>query len=246
MDLSFSPALPAKLIAACAAAVALAPAPAAAQSPRPAPPPVAPQQLQPPSVEQILGRHDVREPKPDQFIVELDAEPVARYDGGVAGLAATSPDKTGRDINRDAPAVKAYEAHLDDRQASVLRAVPGVKPQVSYRMTFAGFAAKLTDDQAGALRKQAGVKRVTQERILHVTESQAAPAAPGIGGSEPELLGLPGGLWKKLGGPANARKGGVGGGVDPGIKPQSPPVADPGPGPPAAPGGGCPAGGEVP
>src|SRR3954452_25249972 len=96
MDLSFSPALPAKLIAVCSAAVALAAAPAAAQSSRPAPPPVVPQQLQPPSVEQILGRHDVREPKPDQFIVELDAAPVARYDGGVAGLGAASAGQTGR------------------------------------------------------------------------------------------------------------------------------------------------------
>ena len=91
--------------------------------------------------------------------------------------------------------MRAYEAHLDSSQAAVLRAVPGVKPQVSYRVALAGFAAELTGEEAEALRKQPGVRRVTQERILRVTQSQEAT---GIGGSEPELLGLPGGLWKKL------------------------------------------------
>ena len=138
-----------------------------------------PQHLQPPSVEQLLGKRDARVPQPDQYIVELDAEPVARYDGGVAGLAPTAPEKTGRRVDPDAAAVQAYEAHLDASQAAVLRAVGGVKPQVEYRIALAGFAAKLTGDQAEALRKQPGVRRVTQERILQVTQSQEAPAQPG-------------------------------------------------------------------
>jgi subtilisin family serine protease len=237
MDVPFSPASPAKLIAACTAAIAIAAAPAAAQDPPP-------QQFQPPSVEQILGQRDVRMPKPDQFIVELDAEPVARYDGGVAGLAPTAPTKTGRALDRDAAAVKAYKAHLDDRQASVLRAVPAVKPQVSYRMTLAGFAAKMTAQEADTLRKQPGVKRVTRERILRVTQSEQAPAAAGIGGSEPELLGLPGGLWKKLGGPTNAGRGVIVGIIDSGITPESPSFADRGLEPPASWDGAC-QGGEA-
>ena len=246
MHLSYSPALPAKLIVACAASIAMAAVPAAAQAPRPAPPTAVPQQIQPPSVEQILGQRDARVPKPDQYIVELDAEPVARYAGGVAGLAPTAPAKTGRGIDPDAAAVRAYEAHLDDRQASVLRAVPGVKAQVSYRITLAGFAAQITGEQADALRKQPGVKRVTQERILYVTQSQEAPAAAGVGGSEPELLGLPGGLWKKLGGAKNAGKEVIVGVIDSGITPEHPSFADRDLSPPASWDGACQSGEEFP
>ena len=159
-----------------------------------------PQHLQPPSVEQLLGKRDARVPQPDQYIVELDAEPVARYDGGVAGLKPTAPEKTGRRVDPDAAAVRAYEAHLDSSQATVLRAAPGVKPQVEYRIALAGFAAKLTGDQAEALRKQPGVRRVTQERILRVTQSQDAPGAAGIAGSEPELLGLRAGCGRSSAG----------------------------------------------
>ena len=247
MELTFSPALPAKLIAALSAAVAIAAAPAAAQAPQPAPPPVSPQERHPPSVEQILGQRDKDVPRPDQFIVELEAEPVASYDGGVSGLAPTAPDRTGRKVDRDSTAVKAYEAHLDDRQAAVVRAVPGVKPQVEYRTTLAGFAAKLSNEQADALRKQAGVKRVTREQILRVTQSRSpAAAATGIAGSEPELLGLPNGLWKKLGGPAKAGKGVIVGIVDSGITPENPSFADRTMDPPASWDGACQAGEQFP
>ena len=58
MHLSYSPALPAKLIAACTAAIAITAVPAAAQAPRPVPPPAVPQHLHPPSVEELLGRRD--------------------------------------------------------------------------------------------------------------------------------------------------------------------------------------------
>ena len=240
MHLSFSPALPAKLVAACMAAVALVAAPAAAQGGRA--PDLVPQHLQPPSVEQLLGKGDAHAPQPDQYIVELDAEPVARYDGGVAGLEPTAPEKTGRRVDPDAAAVQAYEAHLDARQAAVLRAVGGVKPQVEYRIALAGFAARLTADQAEALRKQPGVRRVTQERILRVSQSQASFRR----GSEPDLLGLPGGLWKKLGGPKSAGKGVIVGVVDSGITPESTSFADRGLDPPASWDGACQAGEQFP
>ena len=59
-----------------------------------------------------------------------------------------------------------------------------------------------------------------------MTQSQEAPAAAGVGGSEPELLGLPGGLWKKLGGAKNAGKGVIVGVIDSGITPEHPSFAD--------------------
>ena len=192
MHLSYSPALPAKLIVACMAAIALVAVPAAAQAPRPVPRPWfrstcsrrASSSSWASATRACRSRTSTSSSwTPSRWPATTAASPAWRR---------PRPSKTGRRIDPDAAAVRAYEAHLDDGQASVLRAVPGVKAQVDYRITLAGFAAQLTGEQADALRKQPGVKRVTQERILYVTQSQEAPAAAGIGGSEPELLGLPG------------------------------------------------------
>ena len=56
--------------------------------------------------------------KDGNYIVLLKADPVASYDGGVAGIAATKPAK-GKKLDMRAPNVKAYEAHLKKRQKAV-------------------------------------------------------------------------------------------------------------------------------
>ena len=49
------------------------------------------------------GAPKPRVPQADQWIVELDAPPLARYTGGVAGLDATAPSATGRKLDRSTP-----------------------------------------------------------------------------------------------------------------------------------------------
>src|SRR4051812_15268239 len=165
-----------------------------------------------------------KDPQPDQYIVELTAPPLARYSGGAKGLAPTAPSVTGRKLDADSPAARAWAQELSDRQSDVLEAAaPGVKPTVSYRTAFAGFAAHLSDAQAQALRAQPGVAHVTRERFLHL---DAQATAAGISGSEAELLGLPGGLWKQLGGRAAAGRGVIVGVVDTGVTPESPSFTD--------------------
>lgn len=168
-------------------------------------------------------------PAADQYIVQLDAPPLARYQGGARGFAATAPAATGGKLNRRSAAARAWTRELDDRQAAVLAAAaPSVTPSVQYRAAFAGFAAKLTADEVQALRAQAGVARVTKEQFLRLTATQQVAAAPGgaLAGSEAVLMGLPNGLWKQLGGAAKAGRGAIVGVVDSGITPESASFAD--------------------
>ena len=83
------------------------------------------------------------------------------------------------------------------------------------------------------------MRRVVRESFFELTttatsETSARPGQGGIGGSEADLLGLPGGLWKQLGGPRGAGKGMVVGVVDSGVTPESASFAAAGtPAPPA-------------
>jgi subtilisin family serine protease len=168
-------------------------------------------------------------PTPDQYIVQLDAPPLSRYEGGARGFAATAPAATGAKVDRDSAAARAWTRELDDRQAAVLAAAaPAVTPSARYRVAFAGFAAKLTAAQAQALRAQPGVAHVTRERFLRLAAATQAPAlAPdALEGSEAALMGLPTGLWKQLGGEAKAGSGTIVGVVDSGITPESASFAD--------------------
>ena len=150
-------------------------------------------------------------PTADQWVVELDAAPAG-------------------------PKARAQLADLERRQSAALAAAaPGVKPDVEYRTALAGFAAKLSDEQAEAMRSAPGVRRVTRERFLRLD---------GIAGSEAALLGLPGGLWKSVGGPKDAGRGVIVGVVDSGITPESPSFGDRGLEAPASWDGAC-EGGEA-
>jgi subtilisin family serine protease len=182
-------------------------------------------------------------PVSDQYVVRLDAPPLARYQGTAKGFAATAPGAAGAKLDTKSAAARAWTRELDDRQAAVLAAAaPSVKPSAQYRAALAGFAAKLTDEQAQALRAQPGVAHVTKERFLRLTQA----AGDGLAGSEPALMGLPGGLWKQLGGPALAGRGTIVGVVDSGITPESASFADRGLPAPAVWDGACQAGERLP
>jgi subtilisin family serine protease len=215
--------MPRPVLMVLALALFVAPAAALAESPPESPPVLVPGA---PGLGPISPRapHVPKPPAADQYVVELTAPPLARYSGGVKGLAPTAPAKTGHKLDVGSAAAKAWTRELADRQAQVIAAAaPGVKPTASYRTAFAGFAAKLTAEQAKALRAQPGVAHVTRERFLRVS---ASGGAGGVAGSESDLLGLPNGLWKRLGGQAKAGRGVTVGIVDTGITPEAPSFAD--------------------
>ena len=161
------------------------------------------------------------------YIVQMLADPVVAYDGGVAGLAATKPAK-GQKINPNSNGVQRYADHLKGTHANALEKVGGGAKFYDYVYSFNGFAARLTEAQATSLKSLKGVVAVTPDELREVDTS-----------STPAFLGLdaPGGLWSQLGGtgvpaatPATQTKGAgeaiIIGVVDSGVWPESASFSD--------------------
>ncbi len=159
------------------------------------------------------------------YIVRMAEPPVVAFDGGGAsGLKATRPGK-GAKINPNSQDVARYADFLTQKHDATLAAVGGGRKLYSYKYTFNGFAAQLSDTQVLKLKAMPGV--------LAVEEDEARPVDTS---STPAFLGLdaPGGLWEQLGGAVIARgpnSGGAGEGiiigiVDGGIWPEHPSVSD--------------------
>jgi subtilisin family serine protease len=212
------------LIAAALALVAAAPA---AGADPPVSPSSAPRATGTPALGQPqdprLDKRAPKLPKPDHWIVELDSPPLAAYEGGGDPDKATSPRATGRRLNVRSQGAQAWRAELDRREDAVIaRAGVSIRPDVRYRTAFNGFAARLTDDEVAALRRTPGVRRVVSDQVMRVSQEPGdQPGTAGIGGSEAEFLGLPDGLWQRLGGPRQAGRGVIVGVVDSGITPEA-------------------------
>ncbi len=131
------------------------------------------------------------------YIVQLTDAPAATYAGTISGLASTRP-ATGVKFDATAGGVRAYVNYLRIRQANTLAGIPGAKVLHQYKLAFNGFAARLTDAQAEALKNSGGVLSVTvsQARKLDTTRT------PGFLG-----LSAPGGLWSRVDGAARNVKG---------------------------------------
>ena len=147
------------------------------------------------------------------YIVQMAADPIASYKGGVRGLAATKP-ATGRKVDPQSAAFKNYAAHLQALHDQALAAVGGGAKVYDYNVVFNGFAAVLTPGQAEMLRGQPGVMNVWEDeklqphtqstpRFLRLTSAQGGPWADGIVG-EDIIIGM----------------------IDSGIQPDHPSLAD--------------------
>ncbi|SDI54645.1 S8 family serine peptidase [Nonomuraea jiangxiensis] len=156
------------------------------------------------------------------YIVQMAPDPVATYEGDVAGLAKTKPDQ-GEKIEPGSTEVTRYADHLRGRHDAALRRVGG-KKVYEYLYSYGGFAATLTASQAAQMRTLPDVVAVTEDRKVSVQTS-----------STPAFLGLDarGGLWDQLGGPTGGKDGeGAGDGlvigvIDSGIWADSKSFADP-------------------
>ena len=152
----------------------------------------------------------------DTYIVQLKDAPLASYTGGTKGIPATSPKVTGNKVKVDSAPGLDYSSYLAGRQKAVLNRLPGAKPDVveSYRVALAGFSAKLTEDQAKRIEKDAGVARVWKDTLLQPMQAADDPDTRlggfnGDGASYLRLTDQTAGLWKKLGGPVNRNGAGA-------------------------------------
>ncbi|WP_429590647.1 S8 family serine peptidase [Arthrobacter crystallopoietes] len=154
------------------------------------------------------GQPSAQAYKDGQYIVMLKGQPLATYDGGVAGIAATKPAK-GKKVDADSPQARKYAAHLNRKQQEVAAAA-GTAVGESFTTAVNGFTADLTAEQAAMLAKNPQVLSVSENEQLSPDYSST------------EFLGLPGedGAWEqRYGGAANAGKGVVVGVIDTGYYP---------------------------
>ena len=150
------------------------------------------------------------------YIVQMAELPASSYTGGVAGLAATRPER-GAKVNADDPNVAGYARYLDSRHDEALARARGGRKVYSYRYVFNGFAAELDEVQAEALKATPGVLRVTKD-VLWTMDTASTPAFLGMSGSL--------GLWRQAGGTDDAGEDVVVGVIDSGIWPENDSFSD--------------------
>lgn len=150
------------------------------------------------------------------YIVQLRDAPAASYRGGVAGLAATRV-REGERLDADAPAVQAYRTHLTRQRAAALaRAGSGVRLLHAYELSTNGFAARMTEAQARALRASGLARSVRLERTVRMNTV-----------STPTFLGLdaPGGPWSLKNGTLKGENVIIAN-IDSGVQPENPSFFD--------------------
>ncbi len=113
----------------------------------------------------------------DIYIVQLKADPVIAYKGDVAGYEATKPAE-GEKVDAESAGVKRYAAHLEQNQDQMIHRAGGSKVY-SYRYAFNGFAARMSDSNAEALRGDPNVVNVWKDEIRQ-TQTNTSPKYIGV------------------------------------------------------------------
>ncbi len=167
----------------------------------------------------------LRSAAPVNVLIKYDVEPVASYQGGIPGLAATSPSVTHHQIRANPTAVVAYTRHLAGVMAGIsraaLRAVPGLRIRESFAMVYGGVVARVPGDLVGRLLQVPGVAAVQRDGTSNPVDDTAFIGATAV--------------WPSLGGQATAGQGEIIGLLDTGVWPEHPALKDNGlPAPPGA------------
>ncbi|TWX73021.1 S8 family peptidase [Colwellia sp. C1TZA3] len=133
------------------------------------------------------------------YIVRLEDQPVATYDGSVAGLTATNPQiakkslfkslanskKSSKQIRKElrldfqAPEIIAYSNYLEAKHQAFLTKASGklgnnLNVTYQYKNAFNGMAVRLTQKEAQALSAFADVAYVEREKTEHL-ETDTGP-----------------------------------------------------------------------
>ncbi|MBK6326847.1 MAG: S8 family serine peptidase [Chloroflexi bacterium] len=177
-------------------------------------------------------------PQPDTYIITLADAPLASYNGGVTGMAATNPKATGADrLDMASAAATSYRAYLMAKQNNLVRAMSstyGRSVDAFYHYTVAlnGVAVQLSEKEAEIANNMPGVTAVTRDQWYFPTTD-----------ATPTFIGATA-LWDgtATGGiPGTKGDGVIVGVIDTGIWPEHPSFADNGsyPAPPAYWGGIC-------
>jgi subtilisin family serine protease len=158
----------------------------------------------------------VKSGKAKSYIVIMADDPVISYKGDLEDYAATKPGKGGK-INPNSAHVKKYQKFLQESQRRSL-ANAGVDQGArihNYTVALNGYSAILTEEQAKAIERQAGVVKVMEDTMRYL-DTDSSPAFLG--------LDVDGGAWDK----GYTGEDVVVGVIDSGIWPEHPSFADDG------------------
>jgi uncharacterized repeat protein (TIGR01451 family) len=156
-----------------------------------------------------------------RVIVQLAAEPIASYEGGVAGIPATSPAVTKKDLNANSKPAKDYKNYLKKSQSDFVERLKTVAPDAKvdgdFQVAVNGVSMTVDSGELANISRLPGVVAVLPDR-LEQPQTEVSP----------QFIGAPI-AWSQLGGQANAGEGVIVGVLDSGIWPEHPSVADPSP-----------------
>lgn len=150
--------------------------------------------------------------------IKLDFDATASYKGDVKGLAATSPQVTGRKLTGNSAEESAYDRYtsniIDKAKAAIVAKVPTAKIGQSFQLAYGGIALRLPANQAKTLLSIPGVAAVQTDTLQHpLTDSSTT------------FIGAPT-IWSQEGGQSLAGKGVIFADLDTGIWPEHPSLAD--------------------
>lgn len=153
------------------------------------------------------------------FIVQLVDAPVAGYEGGVTGLAATRPG-IGQKLDMTSARVRAYSAYLRTKVNAVTAKVPAAAVYQRYGVVVNGFAAMLSPAELNALRLDPAVKAITADEPMSLGTSYTT--------SQFLKLAAAGGAWSRKDSQGRDIKGEdvIIGIIDSGVWPENRSVSD--------------------
>jgi hypothetical protein len=154
---------------------------------------------------------------PVNVMLKYDFDATASYTGDVAGLAATSPEVTGKALADNAAAVSAYESYAAAKTSEISSAVEAAVPAAdigrSFKTVYGGVQATVPANSVAALLNVAGVAAVQRDTLQQPQDDNTAF----IGATN---------VWPSLGGQDKAASNVIVGVLDTGIWPENPMFVD--------------------
>jgi Subtilase family/PA domain/Fibronectin type-III domain len=151
--------------------------------------------------------------QPVAVMIKYDFDATASYQGGLPGLAATSPLKTGKPLSQNQGAVSAYEQYTRNKASEISAAVRRVDPSARIDQTFqtvyGGVSAQIPANSVSELLQVPGVAAVQRDTLNHPLDDNTSF----IGATN---------VWPSLGGKDNAANNVVVGVIDTGVWPENP------------------------
>ncbi len=162
-------------------------------------------------------------------MIKLDYDAVASYAGGIDGFAATSPQVTGRSLDRKSSAEVKYGGYIAAQESAFVKALKAKVPKAaigqSFRTVYGGISARIPANAVKDVLAIDGAVAVQSDKLLKIDTD-----------SSPGFLGA-NSVYPGLGGTKKAGQGVIFGDLDTGVWPEHPSFADQGvlPAPPARP-----------